>query len=64
MKRVLAAAVMMGLSLGLTGCGDKASVEDKRTIEGPGGTTEIKEEKSVKTTGDNPPPATAEPAAK
>jgi hypothetical protein len=40
MKRMLASAVI-GLSLGLIGCSDKAKVEETTTAEGPGGTTEV-----------------------
>jgi len=65
MRRLLASTLIVGLSLGLAGCGEKSKVEDKTTIEGPGGTTEIKNTKEVKESGSNPPSAaTAEPPAK
>jgi len=63
MRFVLASALVVGLSLGITGCGEKSSVEETKEIKTPDGTTTIKNTSEVKETGNNPPPATAEPAA-
>ena len=56
MKRILTSIVCMSvLSIGLVGCGEKAKVEKKTTVETPGGTATKTDTTTVKTTGDNPP---------
>ena len=58
MKRFLSLAVILGgMSLGLVGCSKEASVTSEKKVTGPGGTTTVTEEKTVETTGENPPPA-------
>jgi len=59
MKRKLASALVAGVfcSFALVGCGDESSTTAKETIKGPGGTTERTVTDKVKSTGDNPPPA-------
>src|SRR5688572_15467197 len=59
MRRILASALVLGIfsTVGLIGCGDEASVTKETEVSTPGGTTTTKTEKSVETTGDNPPPA-------
>ena len=47
--------------VGFMGCAEKSSVEKKTEVTTPGGTTEVKSETEVKKTGDNPPPAPANP---
>src|ERR1700754_3454101 len=55
MRRVLSGALMVGLGLGLAGCGETSKVENEKTIETPGGTTKIKETQSINQKGENPP---------
>ncbi len=58
MKRFLTIAIVAGgMSLGLVGCSKEASVTSEKEVTGPGGTTTVTEEKTVETTGENPPPA-------
>jgi hypothetical protein len=45
------------MSLGLVGCSKEASVTKETEVSGPGGTTKVTEEKTVETTGEDPPPA-------
>ncbi len=59
MKKLIVFSMMgvlaAGLTVGISGCSDEASVTDKQTIKGPGGTTTVTDKKEVKTSGDNPP---------
>jgi hypothetical protein len=55
MKRFLASILIVCVSIGLAGCGDKAKTEKKTTTATPGGTKTETESKEVKTTGENPP---------
>jgi len=57
MKRVLASALVLGLisGFGLVGCGETAKDKVQETTSGPGGTTTVTSETSVKKTGDNAP---------
>jgi len=57
MKRFLTTALILGVMtpFGLVGCADKSKEETKTTVETPGGTTEIKDTKEIKSTGENPP---------
>jgi hypothetical protein len=65
MKKLITALAGTGLltmSLAIVGCGEKSEVKTEDKISGPGGTTTIKQEKSIKQTGDNPPaPGTSNP---
>lgn len=47
--------------IGFMGCAEKSSTEKKTEVTTPGGTTEVKQETEVKKSGDNPPPAPANP---
>jgi len=66
MKRLLSIALILGSvsTFGLVGCGDEAKVEKTETVTTPGGTTETKVEKSVESSGENPPPNSAGETAK
>ncbi len=66
MKRILAAALMIGVfsTCGFVGCGEKSEQTVKETTTSPGGTTETTVDKTVKSTGENPPPNTAGETAK
>jgi hypothetical protein len=56
MKRLLALSLILGIStFGLAGCGDKSEVKEKEVVSGPNGTTTTEVDKSVKSTGSNPP---------
>lgn len=60
MKRLLALSLIVGIStFGLAGCGEKTEVKEKEVVSGPGGTTTTETNKSIKSTGDNPPPSSA-----
>jgi len=53
----LTSAGLLAITMGLVGCGDTASVTDKKEVSGPGGTTTVTDKKEVKQTGNNPPAA-------
>lgn len=53
-----AALAMAGLGLGVSGCSDEVSREQKTVTEGPSGTTTETHTDSVKTSGDHSPPPT------
>lgn len=56
MKLTIAAALVGGLfTIGLAGCSDTAKTQQETTISTPGGTTKITTEKTIKSTGENPP---------
>jgi len=56
MKRIVLSLMALGmLSLGTIGCADKASTKSKTETSGPGGTTTVEHDTTVKQTGDNPP---------
>jgi hypothetical protein len=58
MKRLTASMLIVAIALvTLPGCSDTASVKQETTTTTPGGKTTTTVEKSVKTSGDNPPPA-------
>jgi hypothetical protein len=58
MKRLLSLAILLGgMTVGVTGCSKEATVKTETEVSGPGGTTTVTEEKTVETTGENPPPA-------
>jgi hypothetical protein len=55
---------LLALSLAITGCGETSTVKDQTEVKTPGGTTRVTDEKTIKQTGNNPPPAsTATPPA-
>ena len=56
MKRLLTLAVLFGLSLALAGCEQKSKVTTEKTVKTPEGTTSIETEKTIKQSGQNPPP--------
>jgi len=50
--------LVTGFGIGISGCSDEASTKTQTTTTSPGGNkTTVTDEKSVKTQGDNPPPA-------
>jgi len=51
----MAAMLLAGFSIGLTGCADESSVKTETQIKTPSGTKTITDKETVKTTGDNPP---------
>lgn len=58
MKRItIALMALSALSLGTIGCADKAKTTTETKVTTPGGSTTIETEKTIKQTGDNPPPA-------
>ncbi len=54
----MAGVLAMGLGITLSGCGEESKTESQVTQKGPGGSTTEKDTKSVKQTGENPPPPT------
>jgi hypothetical protein len=60
----LAGTGLLTLTLGLVGCGESATVTEKKEVSTPGGTTSTTEKKEIKQTGKNPPSAeTTTPAS-
>ena len=58
MSRMLTLAVALGaMTLGFTGCAEKASTTTEKTVSTPQGETTTKTETTVEKSGDNPPPA-------
>ena len=56
MKRVIAAAIIFGVSsIGLFGCAEKESVKKETSVSTPGGKTTITTKTDVEKTGKNPP---------
>jgi hypothetical protein len=60
MRKLMSAALMgvlvMGLGVGLSGCSDESSTKSQTTTATPGGKTTVTETKSVKSSGETPPP--------
>jgi len=54
-------AFLAGLGIAIPGCSDETKTESKVTASGPGGKTTATETKSIKQSGDNPPPAPKTP---
>jgi hypothetical protein len=50
-------AVVAGLGIGLPGCSEESKTESQTTTSTPGGKRVESETKSVKESGQNPPPA-------
>jgi hypothetical protein len=67
MKKLITALTgtsILAISLAITGCGETSTVKDSTEVKTPGGTTKVTDQKTIKQTGDNPPPAsTATPSA-
>ena len=65
MRKLICVSMMgvlaMGLGVGLSGCTDEASTKKETIQTGPGGKTVQSETKSVKQSGENPPPPTKNP---
>src|SRR4051812_4944015 len=60
MKRVLASALIVGVSLCLAGCGEESKTESSTTTTTPAGSTTETTTQKVEKSGENPPPATGE----
>ena len=54
MRHTMFAAALVGL-FSLFGCERETTIKTTETIEGPGGTTTVTTEKTVESTGENPP---------
>ena len=54
MRHTLFATALVGL-FSLFGCQRETTIKTTETIEGPGGTTTVTTEKTVESTGENPP---------
>jgi hypothetical protein len=65
MRKLISLAMMgvltMGLGIGVVGCSEESKTESKVTQATPGGKTTETETKSVKQSGDNPPPPVKTP---
>jgi hypothetical protein len=65
MRKLISATMMgvllTGLGVGLSGCSDESKEKSQVTTSTPGGKTTQTVEKSVKTSGDNPPTPTKTP---
>jgi hypothetical protein len=48
--------LLTGFVIGISGCSEEVKEKSQTTISTPGGKTVETETKSVKTSGDNPPP--------
>jgi len=61
MRRTIPSAILASVftAFCLAGCGDESSTKVKETTTDPGGKTTTTIDKSVKSTGDNPPPNSA-----
>jgi hypothetical protein len=57
MNRFLRSVAALSVCLALVGCEKKASVTTEKTVKGPGGTTTTIDQKTIKQTGEDPPPA-------
>jgi hypothetical protein len=54
---IRSAVLITPLAVGLVGCSEKATIEDRSTVSTPEGTRTVTKQTKVETTGDNPPPA-------
>jgi len=62
MKKLITALTgtgLLALAMAITGCGETSTVKDQTEVKTPGGTTRVTDQKTIKQTGDNPPPAGA-----
>lgn len=56
MKRLLRLSVLLAAAfLPLVGCSDKATTKTTETVKGPGGTTTVEHQDTVKKSGENAP---------
>jgi hypothetical protein len=55
-RAALVGLVLTGLGIGLAGCNEESGEKSQTTIKSPGGTRTITETKSVKESGNKPPP--------
>ena len=57
MKRLMSVALLfLPIALAaIVGCSDKATTKSTETVKGPGGTTTIEQQETVKKSGENPP---------
>jgi hypothetical protein len=60
MTAMLAGAILGGLTIGMVGCTEEASVTKETTVKGPEGTAKTTEKTSVEKSGQNPPAAPSE----
>ena len=58
-RSLVLALILFGLVVGLAGCDRSATIRTEETVTGPGGTTTTTVEKTVESTGDNPPASTS-----
>jgi len=57
MRRILIGILfVIGFSISLVGCSEKAKVQEKKTVTGPGGTSTTTTTKEETKSGENPPP--------
>jgi hypothetical protein len=61
MTTMLAGAMLGGLTIGMVGCTEEASVTKETTVKGPEGTSKTTEKTSVEKSGQNPPAGPGEP---
>jgi hypothetical protein len=61
MTAMLAVAILSGLTIGMVGCTEEASVTKETTVKGPEGTSKVTEKSSVDKSGQNPPAVPGEP---
>jgi len=59
----LTGVMLAGLSIGLVGCTDEASVTKETVVKDAGGTAKITEKKTIDTSGKNPPAVTGGPTS-
>ena len=63
MNTMLVGAMLAGLTIGMVGCTEEASVTKETDIKAPGGTTKVTEKTSVDKSGQNPPATPGETKA-
>jgi hypothetical protein len=60
MKRLMSGIAIVGLVVALAvGCEQKSKVSTEKTVKTPEGSTTVETEKTIKHSGDNPPPVSA-----
>lgn len=55
MKRLLSLSLLLAIGLNCVGCSDKATTKSTETVKGPGGTTTVEHQDTVKKSGENAP---------
>ena len=58
---MMTGVVLTGFGIGISGCGEETKEKAQSSVSTPGGTATTTETKSVKQTGQNPPPAPKTP---